>query len=295
MKITLVGSLGNITKPLTQKLVKEGHDVTVITSKQEKAQEIESLGAEAAVGSIADEDFLTAVFTGADAVYTMVPPDYSVIRFREYVKNTATNYANAIIRSGVKRVVHLSSIGADIPDGVGLITAIRSGEQILNKLDNVSITYLRAGLFFTNYKVGVVTVKDGFLGNVYGDVRLLLAAAVDVATAAAEELQIESTGKNHRYVVSQETTSGEVAKILGAAIDFPELKWVQLTPDQLRAGLEKRNMPRELINDIIEMGIAVNNGIVWGDFDSTGAAVTGKTKLKDFGPEFAETVQAIPA
>lgn len=43
MKIIITGSLGNISKPLTQKLVQEGHQVTVISSSDDKKAEIESL------------------------------------------------------------------------------------------------------------------------------------------------------------------------------------------------------------------------------------------------------------
>jgi uncharacterized protein YbjT (DUF2867 family) len=77
MKIILTGSLGNISKPLTVELAGKGHEVTVISSKPEKQTSIELLGAKAAIGSIEDVDFLTATFTGADAVYCMLPPfDY---------------------------------------------------------------------------------------------------------------------------------------------------------------------------------------------------------------------------
>lgn len=59
MKIIVTGSLGNISKPLTETLLQQGHEVTVITSKAEKQKDIEALGAVAAVGSIDDVDFLT--------------------------------------------------------------------------------------------------------------------------------------------------------------------------------------------------------------------------------------------
>ena len=39
MKIIVTGSLGNISKPLTIDLVQKGHQVIVITSKQEKKNE----------------------------------------------------------------------------------------------------------------------------------------------------------------------------------------------------------------------------------------------------------------
>lgn len=71
MKITVTGSLGNISKPLAETLVKAGHEVTIVSSSEDKRQAIESLGAKAAIGSVGDAVFLTQAFTGADAVYTM--------------------------------------------------------------------------------------------------------------------------------------------------------------------------------------------------------------------------------
>ncbi len=44
MKIVLTGSLGNIGKPLTQKLVTQGHSVTVISHNPDKQKDIEALG-----------------------------------------------------------------------------------------------------------------------------------------------------------------------------------------------------------------------------------------------------------
>ncbi len=58
MKIIITGSLGNISKPLSQELVAKRHDVTIISSKADRQQEIEALGAKAAVGSVEDVGFL---------------------------------------------------------------------------------------------------------------------------------------------------------------------------------------------------------------------------------------------
>ena len=71
MNIVLTGSLGNIGKPLTQELLQQGHTVTVISSHAGRKEEIEALGAKAAIGTMLDADFLTATFRGADIVYLM--------------------------------------------------------------------------------------------------------------------------------------------------------------------------------------------------------------------------------
>jgi len=117
MKIILTGSLGNISKPLAIKLVQKGHDISIISSNAENQSEIEKLGAKALIGSVEDLDFLTKSFKDADAVYCMIPranyfdPNLDLDAFTRKIGN---NYAEAIAKSGVKRVVFLSSIGAHL-------------------------------------------------------------------------------------------------------------------------------------------------------------------------------------
>lgn len=74
MKITVTGSLGYVSTPLIQELIKKGHSVTAISSNAEKQAAIEALGAKAAIGTMEDVDFLTDTFRGADAVYCMLAP-----------------------------------------------------------------------------------------------------------------------------------------------------------------------------------------------------------------------------
>ncbi len=85
MNYVISGSLGNISKPLTKTLLANGHRVTVISSNPERAAEITALGAKAAIGSVEDISFLTHTFTGADAVYTMIPPNWSAPNWKQHI------------------------------------------------------------------------------------------------------------------------------------------------------------------------------------------------------------------
>ncbi|MDB5025611.1 MAG: NAD-dependent epimerase/dehydratase family protein [Mucilaginibacter sp.] len=154
MKIIVTGSLGHISKPLTQTLVQKGHSVTVISSKSERQAAIEAIGAKAAIGTIADAEFLTATFAGADVVYLMealnagsfFDQDLDIMAAHNQI---AHNYAQAIRQSGVKRVVHLSSIGAHMDKGNGILAFHYQVENILNKLPaDVAITFIRPVGFY---------------------------------------------------------------------------------------------------------------------------------------------------
>jgi uncharacterized protein YbjT (DUF2867 family) len=70
MKYVITGAAGNISKPLTEKLLNAGHEVTVISRSSENIRSLTEQGAKAAIGSVEDVEFLKKTFSGADAVYT---------------------------------------------------------------------------------------------------------------------------------------------------------------------------------------------------------------------------------
>lgn len=289
MKIIVTGSTGNISKPLTQTLIAAGHNVTVISSNIDKIVEIESLGAKAAIGSLADADFLTQTFTGADALYAMVPPSFSAESLRAYQNETGKSYAEAIKRSGIKKVVALSSIGAHLDNGVGPIKGIHDVEGILNGLDGVAVKFIRAPFFYINFFSNIPLIKhQGILGSNYpANTRLIMVHPTDIAAAVAEELQKDFTGKSVRYIVSDESTPGGVAAVLGEAIGNPGLPWIEFTDEQLAEGLSQAGVPPEMTRNFVEMGTAVRSGKIWEDYDKHRPALSGKVTLQDFAREFA--------
>jgi len=290
MKITLTGSLGNISKPLAEQLISAGHEVTIISSNVDKITEIEKLGAKAAIGSVYDVDFVVKAFTAADAVYTMVPPNFGVPSFRQYVGGTAQKYAEAIRKAGVKRVVNLSSIGAHLDGGTGPISGMHDAEITLNKLEGVSVKHVRAPFFYTNFFNNIDMIKhQGFLGSNYGsNTRLVMVHPKDIATAVAEELQGSSTGKGIRYLVSDDRITGEISTILGTAIGKPDLQWIEFTDEQAYKGMLQGGMPPEIARNFVEMGTAVRSGIIWQDYDLHKPLASGNRKLESFAKEFAD-------
>ena len=290
MKFVVTGSLGNISKPLTEKLVAAGHSVTVISSKVEKVAPIEALGAKAAVGSVEDVAFLTKTFTGADAVYTMVPPNFGADDWKQYIADIGENYAEAIHGAGVKYVVNLSSMGAHMPKGCGPVSGLFFVEKALNGLDGVNVKHLRPGFFYPNFLANAGMVKHaGIMGGNYGEsATLVIVHPDDIADVAAEELQsLSFKGKSVRYIVSDEKTTHEVAAILGSAIGKPELPWVNFKDEDTLAGMLQAGVPEEVAKNYAEMGSAMRSGEMVSDYLKNKPATFGKTKLEAFAPVFA--------
>lgn len=289
MKIIITGSLGHIGKPLATELVRKGHDVTVISSKPEKQKDIEDLGASAAVGSLEDADFLVSTFNGADAVFAMVPPNYTVPDVRAYYRKLGNNYAQAVERSGVGRVVYLSSYGAHLDKGTGFILGAHDVEGIFDELSGVAVTHLRPTYFYYNLDNFVDMIKEsGIIGANYGgDDRILMVDPRDIAAAAAEELETPATGRTVRYVGSDERAANGVARVLGAAIGKPDLKWITFTDEQTQKAMEDKGMPPEIAKNFVELGAAIHSGVLREDYDLHKPTAMGKVKLEDFAEEFA--------
>lgn len=290
MRFIVTGSLGHISRPLAEKLIAEKHDVTIITSKTERASEIEALGAKAAVGTVEDVEFLTRTLKGADAFYTMVPPFFGAADWKKYIAGIGENLAAAIKASGVKYVVNLSSIGAHMPDGCGPVSGLYFAEQALNSLDGVNVKHLRPGFFFENFYGNIGMIKHmGIIGGNYGEgTKLVIAYTADIAEAAAEEmLALSFKGKNIRYIASDEKTTDEVASILGKAIDKQDLKWVNFADADTFAALQQNGLPAEIAKNYVEMGSAMRRGEMASDYHTNRPKVFGRTNIEAFAQEFA--------
>jgi uncharacterized protein YbjT (DUF2867 family) len=292
MKIVLTGSLGHISLPLTKELVEKGHTITVISSKADRQKDIEALGAKAAIGRLEDADFLTATFKGADAVYTMIPPgnyfntDFDIMA---HCKKLAGNFLQAIQEAGVKRVVHLSSIGAHMEKGSGLILFHRAVEDALDKLPGVGLTFMRpAGFYYNLYSFVPLIKRDGQIAsNFGGDEMLIWVSPIDIASAIAEEIVTPLAGRKIIYVGSELLTGNETARILGQAIDKPDLKWVVIPDEQAKTGLIAAGMNPTIAAAMVEMYSAQQNGSLSEDYYRHPPKALGKVKLKDFAKEYA--------
>ena len=290
MKIIITGSLGNVAKPLAQQLIKEGHEITIVSSNENKKNEIETSGAKAAIGSITDLDFLTKTFEGTDAAFLMTPPNMGGSKIIENTVNAGKNYAEAIKQTGVKRIVMLSSIGVESPVENGPIKGLHFIEKFYNELENTSVTFLRAGYFYINFFNDIPMIKNaGIIGANYPEnTQVPLVHPTDIAKAAAEELVKNSEGKNVRYIVSDVRSASDLARVFGKAIGKPELPWVEFKDEESLNGMLQAGLPKEIAEMYTEMGLGIRTGVVQKDYIEHGSYVNGEIKLEEFAKEFAD-------
>lgn len=294
MKIVVTGSLGHISKPLTQALVQQGHSITVISSNQERLSAIEDLGAKAAIGTMEDIDFLAHTFKGADVVYlmeTLAPNaffDHS-IDFVAALSKIGENYRQAIEQSGVKQIVHLSSIGAHMAEGSGILRFHYNVEKSLNQLpDDVSIKFMRPVGFYYNMFAFIPSIKaKGVItANYGGDEQEPWVSTTDIAAVIAEEIEKPFSGRSVRYIASDEISPNEIAHTLGEAIGRNDVKWLEVSDEQSLNGMITAGMNPETAQGVMEMNAARRGGVLYEDYYGN-KPVLSPTKLTDFAKDFA--------
>lgn len=295
MKIVLTGSIGNIGKPLTQALIKKGHLVTVISSKEDRKEAIELLGAKAAIGSMFDADFLTDTFRGADIVYLMETLDAvgsmfdKNVDFIAGINKIGYAYKHAIEQSGVKQVVHLSSMGADMNQGTGFLIFHHNMETILRQLaDDISIKFIRPVGFYSNMFSFMrnIQIEGAIISNYGGNQKNPWVSPLDIADAIAEEMEKPFNGRTVRYVASDEVSPNEAAKALGEAIGKPDLAWKVVSNEQLLKVWLNAGMNPQMAHGFVEMQDSQGNGTIYKDYYRN-KPVLGNVKIEDFAKEFA--------
>lgn len=290
MNYVITGSIGHISKPIVEGLVKAGHSVTVITSKADNAAAIEALGAKAAVGSVEDADFLKETFVGADAVYLMIPPKWGVTDWRGHQNTVGDNYITAIRANNTPFVVLLSSIGAHMGNGAGPVDGLHDMEQKLKTVEGLNVKVLRPSYFMYNLFNMIGMVKGmGIMGSNFGEDKVVLVHTSDIAKVALQNLlNLDFTGHQIQYIASDERTGTEIAKVLGEAVGKPETPWMVFSDEQTKQGMLGAGLNEEMANGYTTMGIALREGTMQADYVANRPATLGKVKLEDFARnEFA--------
>jgi uncharacterized protein YbjT (DUF2867 family) len=293
MTITVMGSTGNTGSAIARRLLDAGEPVRVIGRSEERLAPLVVAGAEAWVGDAADAEFLAGAFRGADAVYTLLPIDPQEPDYDAQQSRLGEAIVTAARAAGVPRVVALSSVGADVPEGTGFIASLHAQEQRLRLLD-ADVLILRPGSFFENFyaSLGAIREQGCVAASVEPDVALPMIAAADIAAAAAGALLAPDwSGVVVRELLGpRDLTYAEATAIIGAHLGRPDLPYVRLPDGQMEFVLAASGMSSDAARLQVEMTRAFNAGWVVSREGRT-AANTTPTRFEDFAAVLAAAYQ----
>lgn len=288
--VVVTGATGNVGKELAEGLLARGVRVRAIGRSAERLASLVEKGAEAAVGSVEDGVFLTRAFQGADAVFAMIPPNYGTPDMRAYQKAVVAAFASSLRESRVPRVVTLSSVGADQPDGNGPVAGLYDLERAIAGIAGLHAVHVRAGFFMENHLQNVGLVRNaGINGSpLKANLPIAMIATKDIAAFALGFLADPAfTGQTVREAyASRNYTMSEATAILGAAIGKPALPYVEFSYEDARKAMVQAGVTPDMAGLYVEMYQALNEGRMT-TLEPRSPANSTPTSLEEFAKTFA--------
>jgi uncharacterized protein YbjT (DUF2867 family) len=284
----ITGATGNIGKVIANNLLNKGEKVRVVGRSAEGLQPFADQGAEAAVGSLDDIDFLTNAYRGATAVYHMTPPNYTSDDFRAYQNKLGKVAKEAITASGVSHVLNLSSVGAHLGDGVGPVSGLYDVEELLDQTD-ANIMHLRPGYFMENFYQSIPTIKSQNMIALplREDLAIAMIATKDIGNVATELLLAHDwQGINTKELLGPKDYSGpEAAGILGKAIN-KQINYVCVSTEQAKEAMMASGLSEDMADLLAEMYESLNLEVMVPSEMRTPENST-PTTLEEFAKTFA--------
>ncbi len=295
--LVITGATGNTGGKIADALLSRKEKIRAIGRDAGKLKPFTDRGADAAVGDLNDPAFAVRAFTGAEAVYTLIPPSYREEDFRAYQARISGNLVEAIGKTGVRFVVNLSSQGAHLPEGTGPIAGLRDMEERLNRIKGVNVLHLRAAYFMENLLMNIGLIRSsGIMGSaIRGDLRIPMIATKDIAAYAAERIaRRDFTGSRVQDLLGpRDVSMDEVARIFGRKIGMPGLTYVQFSYEDTEKALLGMGMSKDIARLYVEMSKAMNNGAA-NAAERTPESTTS-TSIEDFAEVFARAYKGASA
>jgi|SRR5579862_4165482 len=258
----ILGATGNTGSIVAKFLLSKGKKVRVVGRDSERLEPFVTKGAEAFTATVSDATALTKAFDGARAAYLMLPPAKS----REEQERDSDGIAKAVKESRLPYAVHLSSYGAQVPEGTGPVAGLHSSEQKLNAIGGLNVLHLRAAYFMENNLAAIGMIHHmGIFGNaLLPHLRIPMAATRDVGNYAAQRLlHLDFSGKQTRELLGERDLSmTEATEVIARGIGKPDLRYEQFPYDQVQQALTQLGVPPKGAAMYIEMYKAINAGVL---------------------------------
>jgi len=277
----ILGATGNTGSIISDSLLSNGKKVRVVGRDPKRLHRFVRKGAVPFTTDMTDSAALAKAFSGAQAAYLMLPP----ITTREDQERQSDAIAKAARESGLRFAVHLSSYGGHVPEGTGPVTGLHSSEEKLNAISGLNLLHLRPGYFMENNLAAIGTIRGmGIYAHaLLPELKMPLIATQDVGDYAARRLlDLDFSGKQTRELLGvRDLSMTEVTAVIARGIGFPDLRYQQLSYDQMQQALIQAGFSPKKAAVYIEMFTAINTGLL-AALEPRSAANTTPTSFETF-------------
>lgn len=266
--IVITAPTGNIGRRLLSLLVEaapaRGEELRVVVRDTARLPEAVRGRVEVVTGSHGDAATVERAFTGADAVFWLVPPDPSVTPDEAY-SGFSRPAAREFAAHGVGHVVGVSALGRGTLQAAraGLVTASLAMDDLIAD-SGVAYRALACPSFFENLLEEVDSIRENgvFTDTVAADRPAPLVAVADIAgTAAGLLLDRSWTGVGSVPVLGpQDLSPDDLARIMTEELGRP-VRYQRQPLDELRSTLLGYGLNEAFVEGVVDMKRAKNRGL----------------------------------
>jgi uncharacterized protein YbjT (DUF2867 family) len=238
----VAGVSGRTGAATAEALLKQGQKVRALVRNAEQGEPWLRRHAEVAVVDLNDADALASALKGLSGAFLLLPPtnDDDALAVQQAM---LTQMVAGVKKSGLKKLLFLSSAGAQHPVGTGPIIALHRAEKALTGLVP-SVTFLRAAWFLENWGPSFLpALESGELPH-FGHTHLKFhqVCAHDIGDAAARALVEAPPGVRFVELAGKENWSADdVAEVATSLLGQP-IKAVERPVDSAKEQLERAGM-----------------------------------------------------
>ena len=228
MRLLVTGGTGFVGTHLVNALARRGHDIAVLARHADRARNRYNRPVERCRGDVLDPASLSAAFAGRDAVIHLVGiiHEKGAQTFDRMHREAVENVVAAMQGSGVRRLLHMSAVGAaeDSPSEYGRTKA--AGERAVRGSD-LDWTIIRPSIIFgpgdgfVSLIAPIIEKNPLFIPVIgKGRTRFQPVSVYDVARVFGEALEKpESTGRTFELggpdILTLDEIYREIATVLG--------------------------------------------------------------------------------
>jgi uncharacterized protein YbjT (DUF2867 family) len=264
--IVITAATGRIGSKTAALLLAEGKKVKLISRDPNKLEKMRDQGACTAKGDMMDSAFLTEAFTGADAVFLLLPPSLTADNIAAFQQAAGEAQVEAVVNAGVKSIVFISSLGIEASGNGSIVNGLALQEKRLNALPaDVNVISLRPTGFMENLltQIGLIRQFNAIYSPLRADLKTGIIATQDIATVAARKLSdLDFRGKNILNLLgSRDYAQREMASIVGNAIGQADLAYVQVSYEDNRKAMIQHGISESVADGLINMLKNIDAGL----------------------------------
>lgn len=274
--IVLTTPTGDIGSKVLAEILKSDEPIRVIVRDAAKLDDAIKNRVEVIEGSTDNKEVVTKAFENADAVFWVVPGDDNTDDLEAHYIRFNKVAAHAAKAQNVTRLVWVSTLGINLGETSGHLSAAKAGDVPLIET-GIAARILDPATFMENYLRSVSSIKQQsvYYGVHTGDNVLHTVSTKDIAKNATELLLDHSwDGQEHVPLIGPDNlTPNQMAKVMSEVLGKP-ISYVQSDIEATRMRMMGFGMSEAAAGGLMDMAVAQSNGVYIAEAETAERAQT---------------------